>query len=278
VCVGRGGVLDSRSYALGREKIRLNAFEDRNVVKDMRSSLLVSAATLTVSILYPAFCQTTTAPALPTFEAVSVKPSKQTRGRGTVQFGLVASNVTIKQLVQQAYELQAAQILGPDWISTERYNVTAHPTEPAGTAELRLLLQKLLEEHFKLKARRETRELPVYWLTVAEGGPKLADPSQERAFNAAAREKSPFRPGFDAIFRPGDVAGFAKRLSRMLGRPVLDKTGIQGRFWFQLEWVPDQPGSAGPSMRAALEEQLGLKLVEKSAPTEVLVIDAVERP
>ena len=195
-----------------------------------------------------------------------------------IQFGIVANNVTIKQLVRYAYELQGPQIFGPAWIGTERYNVTAQPKGAASTAQLRLLLQKLLEERFKLSAHREIKELPVYWLTVADDGPKLRDPSEEQAFNTAARQNPPFKPGFDAIFKPGDVPAFAERLSRMIGRPVMDKTGIEGRFCFQLEWAPEQPGSVGPALLAALEEQLGLKLEEQQAPTEVLVIDAVQRP
>ena len=230
------------------------------------------------SIPYATGGQSTTAPAEPTFEAVSVKPSRGGGRRGRVQFGLVANNVTIKQLVQQAYEVQGHQIFGPEWIGTERYDLTARPKGAVSSAQLRLLLQRLLAERFKLSAHRATKELPVYWLMVADDGPKLRDPSEEQAFNAAAKENPPFKAGYDAIFKPGDVPAFAERLSRMIGRPVVDKTGIDGQFWFQLEWVPDQPGSAGPSLLAAMEEQLGLKLTEKSAPTKVLVIDAVERP
>jgi uncharacterized protein (TIGR03435 family) len=196
-----------------------------------------------------------------------------------VQIGVVANNVTVKQLIRYAFELQDPQILGPGWIDTERYNVTAQPKNPATTAQLRLLLQRLLEEYFRLKAHREIKQLPAYWLVVAEGGPKLRNVKEEQAFNAAARAKSPFTPGVDAVFKAGDLPGFAERLSRMVGRPVIDKTGIKGRFWFQLEWVPDknQPGRADPLL-SALQKQLGLKLEEKSTPTEVLVIDVVEQP
>jgi uncharacterized protein (TIGR03435 family) len=82
------------------------------------------------------------------------------------------------------------------------------------------------------------------------------------------------------MFTNKDLPCFAERLSRVIGRPVIDKTGIKGRFWFQLEWIPakEQPGIAGPSLLAAVQEQLRLKLVEGRAPTEVLVIDAVEKP
>ena len=82
------------------------------------------------------------------------------------------------------------------------------------------------------------------------------------------------------VFTNKDLPEFAERLSRRIGRPVVDKTGIKGRYWFQLEWVPDhdQPGTASPALLNAIQEQLGLKLEEHIAPTEVLVIDHVEKP
>jgi uncharacterized protein (TIGR03435 family) len=107
------------------------------------------------------------------------------------------------------------------------------------------MLQMLLEDRFKLKTHRETKEIPAYWLVVAKGGPKLRDVKEEEAFNAAHAGKSPFRPGFMAIFSNKSLPEFAQRLA--LDRPVIDKTGIEGRFWFQLEWA-DEPGQARPGL------------------------------
>jgi uncharacterized protein (TIGR03435 family) len=82
------------------------------------------------------------------------------------------------------------------------------------------------------------------------------------------------------MFTNKDLPEFAERLSRGIGRPVIDKTGIKGRYWFQLEWAADhdERGAASPSLLAAIQEQLGLNLQERTAPIEVLVVDHVERP
>src|SRR5260370_7206477 len=134
-----------------------------------------------------------------------------------------------------AYELQESQISGPGWIETEGYDVTARPSNAATAAQLRLVLQTLREARFKLKSHRERKEMPVYYLMVADGGPRLRDPKEQEAFDAAAAGKSPFRPGFGALFSNKDLPGFAERLSRGIGRPVVDKTGIKVQYWFQLQ-------------------------------------------
>jgi uncharacterized protein (TIGR03435 family) len=191
--------------------------------------------------------------------------------------------VTLKQLVLEAYSLHAAQLSGPNWIETGGYDVTARAKEGAGRAQIQLMLQALLLDRFKLKSHRETKDVPVYFLVVAKGGPKLHDAKEgENAFNALTKDgTSPFKPGLAAIFKPGDLPAFAERLGRPLDRPVLDKTGIKGQFWFQLEWAPD-PGpdsiNLGPSLLKALRDQLGLDLEAQKASLEILIIDHVERP
>jgi uncharacterized protein (TIGR03435 family) len=153
------------------------------------------------------------------------------------------------------------------------------------------MLQALLEDRFKLQFHRERKEIPTYWLAIAQGGPKLLD-EKEGAEAMAALEKdgkSPFKPGLASITKPCDLPEFAERLGRPLDRPILDKTGIQGRFWCQVEWVPDlapegagdgrrRPFYVGPSLLSALEDQMGLSLEERTAPVEILVVDHVEQP
>jgi uncharacterized protein (TIGR03435 family) len=192
--------------------------------------------------------------------------------------GVTGTNVTLMQLMRFAYELQDSQISGPDWIKAAGYDIVAKPKGSASAVQLREMLRTLLEDRFKLRTHRDTRDLAVYWLLIAEGGPKLRDPKEEEAFNAAHAGKLPFRPGLDGVFSNKDLPGFAARLSGYVGRTVVDKTGIEGRYWFQLEWAAgDQPGTASPALLTAMQEQLGLKLEERNAPTEVLVIDHVEK-
>ena len=145
------------------------------------------------------------------------------------------------------------------------------------------MLQALLLDRFKLKSHPEKREIPVYFLLIAKGGPHFRDRKEgEDAFNALSKNgTSPFKPALAAIFKGCDLSAFAERLGRPLDRPVLDKTGIQGEYWFQIEWSPD-PGpntiNVGPSLLQALRNQLGLDLEKQSATQDILVIDHVERP
>jgi uncharacterized protein (TIGR03435 family) len=215
----------------------------------------------------------------PAFQAASIKLNTS-GGGGTVRIepgSVTGRNVTVKDLLRLAYELQDPQISGPDWIGIERYDVVANGESSASVPQVRLMLRTLLADRFKLKSHRETRELPVYWMTVAEGGPKLRDPKEEETFSAASAGKSPFKPGFASIFSNKDLPEFAERLSRGIGRPVVDKTGIKGRYWFQLEWAADTPGPS-PALVTAVKDQLGLNLEERSAPVEMLVIDSAEKP
>jgi uncharacterized protein (TIGR03435 family) len=220
---------------------------------------------------------------VPSFQNSSVKSSRAPGTSGPLQLksdGLTGTNVTLRQLLRFAYGLQEPQISGPAWIDGEGYDVEAKSEGATSPVQLRGMLQNLLADRFKLKAHSEHREMPVYWLVVAEGGPKLCDPKEEEAFNAARAGKPTFRPGFAGMFTNKNLPEFAERLSRGIGRTVVDKTGIKGRYWFQLEWAADheQPGVGSPSLLVAMREQLGLKLEEHSESIEVLIIDHAEMP
>jgi uncharacterized protein (TIGR03435 family) len=226
-------------------------------------------------------------PARLALDVASVKPNRSGEPRGFVRTKadhLTGKNVTLKQLMAHAYGLRGYQVSARDWIESEGYDVSAMAKNSPSVPQFRLMLRSLLEDRFKPKTHRETKEIPVYWRVVAEGGPKLRDVKEEESFKSAHAGKSPFRPGLMAIFNNKSLPEFALRLG--LDCPVIDKTGIEGRFWFQLEWAeePVQTGReplivcAGPSLLTALEEQLGLKLEEHRAPTEILIIDRAERP
>jgi len=232
-----------------------------------------------------AFCQSHPAP--PAFEAVSIKPSQSGGPRSGVRAqagNLTGNNVTLKQLMTYANDIPGYLLLGPDWIETDGYDVAATAKNSPSVTELRLMLRTLLEDRFKLKTHRETKEIPAYWLVIAEGGPKLRDPKEEESFNSALAGRSPFRPGFAGVYSNKSLPEFAERLGRPMDRPLLDKTGIQGRYWFQLEWAdePDQAGRqyllVGAKLLTALREQVGLTLEEGNARVEILMIDSAEKP
>jgi len=196
---------------------------------------------------------------------------------------------TLRDLLMMAYGLDPRQIVGgPAWVATDEYDVDAVAADGApAEGQWDVMLQKLLADRFQLTFHREQREMPVYALTVAKGGPKLkaADPTE-------AHGSSCGRLGV-CNFRNDEVEHFAKWLQLVMDKPVVDKTGLTGAFDFSLTWTPDESqfGSMGirvppaadnpnalPGLFTAIQEQLGLKLEAQKTQAEVFVIDHVERP
>jgi uncharacterized protein (TIGR03435 family) len=222
--------------------------------------------------------------ARPAFEVASIKPSASGGTQGGVRSDperLTATNATIRQLLLFAYDLPDYQILGPRAIETERYDVTAKASVPVDTGQLRLMLQTLLTDRLRLKFHRETKTVPVYWLMAAKNGPKVRKLEEG--------DQSPaLRPGINAMYLKATAPQFAERLSRYLQRPVLDKTGLEGRFFIQLEWALDavprggapvpETSDSGASLFTAVQEQLGLKLEPQRSEIEFLVVDSVQKP
>jgi uncharacterized protein (TIGR03435 family) len=209
------------------------------------------------------------------------------------------TGVTLKSLVQRAYNVKAEQVSGLG-SRNERYDIAATMAPATNAEQLRLMLQQLLAERFQLSLHRETKTMRVYLLTVAKGGPKLKpaeklpeykDEEERRAASLkAAREglqaamkrvetSGPFR----TFGTRGTVADFAAKLSTQVDRPVLDRTGIEGLYSFSLDWVPegskprDNIPLSGPSIYAAIEEQLGLHLQPETQEAEILTIDSAEK-
>jgi len=243
--------------------------------------------------------------ARPEFEVASVKTSAA-GARGSVlrtPAGRVdAKNVSLKLLISSAYGVEGFEISGgPSWINSGRFDVEAK----AGSAETRQqmmpMLQSLLEDRFKLKTHRETKEGPIFLMTVAKGGLKL-QPLKEGTCGPLDAGNPPPAPGQKppcGVLRPGvggpnmilegvgvSAATLARTLTLMLGRPVKDNTRIAGPFdALRLEYAPPYmtadpaPSSdgIGPSIVTALQEQLGLKLESAKGQVEVLVIDRLER-
>jgi bla regulator protein blaR1 len=234
------------------------------------------------------------------FTVASIKPNRSSDDRFMMRFlpggGLTATGVTLKMLIMNAYEVAGYQIVGaPAWVGTERWNIEAKADGVRGTLkreESDAMLQRLLEDRFQLKSHRESKKLPAYALVVAKGGAKL----KAHAAADGARPQESF--GFGSAAGTGvPIPDLAFQLSQGLGRPVLDRTGLQGRYDFTLEWTPAPgeftaaaiglPPRAGPprpvdpnrpSIFTALEEQLGLRLKSTKAPVEILTIDHVEQP
>jgi uncharacterized protein (TIGR03435 family) len=216
--------------------------------------------------------------------------------------------VKVKNLIGIAYGVRDFQISGsPGWLGSAQYDIAVKIELPANAdrtpdkdiaaltdaerqirgERLRLMLQSLLAERFQLTVHHETKELPVLVLKVAKGGPKLTEKFSDVSGGLKAGR------GFLADTAT-DIPFFAQTLSQILGRPILDQTGLAGKYDFELKWTPDQsaPNDAlggqippvastdpdRPDIFAALQEQLGLKLYTTRGAVEVVVVDHVERP
>jgi uncharacterized protein (TIGR03435 family) len=228
--------------------------------------------------------------------------------------GFTATNVPLLTLIRQAYGLRAFAIDdrifgGPAWLSAERYNIDAKIDDAVAEKLKQLspdqsklarqhMLQALLADRLNLIVHRETRDLPVYSLVVAKNGPKLQESKPDDPYLDGFKDKSG-RGGTGIMMGSGSIVGQAAHLdalvplfSILVGRTVVDKTGLTGTYDFKLKWTPDQnlaatstgsagvqpPESSAPSLFTAIQEQLGLKLEPGKGPVEVIVIDHVERP
>jgi uncharacterized protein (TIGR03435 family) len=219
--------------------------------------------------------------ALPEFEVASVKFTAHGRNAEGWSFSdlkiaspgrLVGTNASLDECIRWAYDVREYQVSGPDWIRSDAASYDIEAKAPPDTTErqMRLMLQALLQERFKLALHRETKELPVYLLTVGKNGPRLEAASSEARGGLTSRGSS---AGVRVSGDGATMEDLANRLSRDLDRPVLERTGIQGRFRITLEWARE---ADGPSVFAALQD-VGLKLEPTKAPMEILIIDHAER-
>jgi len=260
-----------------------------------RKLLLSSAGFLAVVIplvfglLHPskthAQSQASNTSSLPVFTTISFYEDKSGKPGVRIFYendGFSATNYTLLGLVSEAYGVQEAEVSGPDWMKSERYDVTAK-VDSSAVEELRklnidqrrLMLQPLLTDVFHLAVHHETRNAPVYAFVVADNGPRLHD----------TKPGSPSSMGTLFIRGAGHLSGdhvplseLVDYLAKQLNHPLVDDTGLVGRYDFTLQWTPDSPtGSPGPSLSNALEQQLGLKLEERIARVEFLVIDNLEK-
>jgi uncharacterized protein (TIGR03435 family) len=149
---------------------------------------------------------------------------------------------------------------------------------------MRSIVRKLLAERFKLVLHHAQKELPVYGIVAAKGGPKMTPTTAESVAGNTATVG--FRDG-EMMAKNASMSEFASLMQRYIGldRPIVDHTGISGKYDFKLSWAPDtsparaaNDSNAGPDLFTAVQEQLGLKLQPLKEPTDVLVIDSVERP
>lgn len=227
----------------------------------------------------------------------TIKPSQPDRpGKG---FGVRGShfntlNTTLMDLITFAYGVQQKQVIGaPDWVSSDKWDIEAQPDVPGAPSrgQLRTMVQKLLADRFQLKFHKDKQELAAYLLTMEKEKPMMAKSDSGDALPGL------FFTNFSPVtltVRNALMDDFTQLLqSAVLDRPVVDQTGLDGRWNFLLKWTgdesqfggmgvkippPSDTADAPPQLFTAIKEQLGLKLEAGKAQVEVLELDKVEKP
>jgi uncharacterized protein (TIGR03435 family) len=242
-----------------------------------------------------AAAQTAAAPA--SFEVASIRVNKDSADghhhiyNDPAESRFRTANLPLRALVQYAYDLPESQILGgPPWLDSVMFDIEARSDSsvdaqfhalPAEQARFqkRLMVQTLLSDRFHFKAHQEARQLPVYALVLAKGGPTFK-PSGVSGTTVDTGRTYLHVSGSDNTLQL-----LARVLAQQLGRVVLNKTGISGRFDLSLKWTPDDASIASaaapdapPGVFTAIQEQLGLRLESTKAAVPVLVIDQVDMP
>ena len=237
-----------------------------------------------------------------TFEVASIKPNATDDRRVMFRMapggGFMATGVTVRQLIAQAWDVREFQISGgPGWLSSDRFDINAKgpadSPQMVPREQMQAMLRNLLQERFALKIREDKKEMPAYVLVAAKNGPKLtASPD-----SGQGQQRPGVRLGRGMISaKDSSMEMLARMLSQQLGRPVVDKTGLKGNYEFELHWTPEAgemahlpgppPGDAGPASApadgptifAAVQEQLGLKLDSQKSEVPFITVESVSKP
>ena len=232
------------------------------------------------------------------FEVASLKP---TTANSYTRIGAEpggeryqARGATLKLMIQTAFHIRADQVSGgPDWIARDRFDLDAKSEQPATPEEFRTMLKSLLIERFHLELRRETKDLPVYLLTAARSGANLTRHNPANGGDSQVELQTVAPLHIKLIGRAASMELLAYRLGFLLDRPIIDNTGIKESFDFTLTFTLEPPPSmhdgmlghngqpvdfSGPTVFAALKQQLGLRLDAAKAPVQAISIERAQKP
>jgi uncharacterized protein (TIGR03435 family) len=241
--------------------------------------LVLMASTMSAALLGLVAAQTVAPPA---FEAASIKPDESGGNYVETKPGyLNAHSATPATLIMWAYGVQSSQVSGANaavsgLLESARYTIVAKTAGPVPDSELRIMLQTLLAERFKLAFHRDSREIRVLALVVEKNGPKFHQSEGEGESKQQASSKLARRWTWTTM------AQLASSLGEAMQAPVQDQTGLPGKYDFSLDLTPYVTTGERPDIAAMMvsgvREQLGLKLEPRRAATDVLVIDHLEKP
>lgn len=239
------------------------------------------------------------------FEVASIKPAPPPAdGRLFIRMRddggrLDYVNVSLRDVIRNAYKVKDQQISGPDWLDSERYNIEAKFPAGATKADVPAMLQALLKDRFQVSYHKDSKLMPVYGLMVAKGGAKLK-PAEVTEDMPVGRSQMMMSPKGMHMVGKMTMAQLADRLSSFSDRTVQDKTDLKGAYEIDLEFMPEGGGPGGMPMHmgpppggegavqhredsdaaslfTALQEKMGLKLDPQKAPVDVYVIEHAEK-
>jgi uncharacterized protein (TIGR03435 family) len=223
-----------------------------------------------------------------TFEVASIKASLigKAGGEGSRRENIQVSpgslnmrNVSLKSAIRWAYHVMDFQVSGPDWLGNERYDIMAKASGPAPDSELRLMLQTLLADRFKITLHRVTKEMSAYALVVGKNGPRFHESQTEGESLIEPEQKQ-----MKVVVRRTPISQLVEMLANVLHSPVVDLTELKGRYDITLElakYLPDMQNreSMDPVsiITRGLQDELGLKLESRKMPLDLLIIDHAEK-
>jgi uncharacterized protein (TIGR03435 family) len=228
--------------------------------------------------------------AAPMFDVASVKVSQFGRmgGEGSRREtiapepgSLTMRNVRLQAIIGWAYQVADFEVTGPGWLNDERYDIIAKAGSPVPVEDMRPMLQTLLAERFKVELHRQTKETSIYALVVGKGGPKLQESTDDGPQSLGGAKMR-------AEARNTTMAQLAGALQHEIHLPVMDMTGLKGKYNFSLDLMPyvgepqqhlpgEPPPDAASIISQAFSDQLGLRLEPRKAPLEMVVVDHAEK-
>jgi uncharacterized protein (TIGR03435 family) len=235
-----------------------------------------------IAVLGPCALFAQQAPAPKTFEVASVKKAAPWDNRPPYPFQLHNDPaqldiryINMTGLLTFAYDVQAERVTGPEWVTSEMYDVVAKKPPGTSDADTKLMLQRLLAERFKLEVHREPKEVPGFVLTVKPGGPRMQAVEKPAVQRGVAVGKNASVRRLNTTM---NMEAFLRYLERATGRPVTDQTELKGYFEISMEWSPDDVDAAKadvvyPPLSKAIEDQLGLHLEPRKTRIGILVVD-----
>ena len=237
--------------------------------------LACSSAFSAVSAQQPAFAVATIRPSAAAVQFEHDGKTETTPGTLRMQ------DVSVQTCIKWAYGVQDSQISGPSWIQSEKFDITAKADAPTTDDQMKLMMQILLTDRFNLSFHHESKELKAFVLTVAKGGAKV--------HAAAAPDAKPFRQNSanGTVVKSMTIREFGDFISQPLQMPVVDQTGLTGKYDFVLDFTPYLPDAKnmGPDrpdttsiLMAAMEGELGITMETRKTQVEVMVVDHVEKP